>query len=184
LRARFAARDSEMPSRKQDYLLRLIEELGQLMTEIVKLRKHGSLDTALQTLLQAQERLFARPSQEFMTRPVEEQLHLLVVGETAADAREKCLMYAALLTEAGHIYAAREQTAVASGAYQFALHVLLFNALRHPAADEVSDRALIATALDLLPGEQLALDVKRMLEEFRANTPRQQGSAENGSGSH
>jgi hypothetical protein len=139
-----------MPSSKQDYLMRLIEELGQLISEVVKLRNRGSYDPALHTLLQAQERLFARPAQEFMPRSIEEQLHLLVVGETEANAREKCLMYAALLTEAGHTYVARGQTAVASGAYQLALHFLRSTALRYPASRPGEDEARIAALVERL----------------------------------
>lgn len=157
-----------MPPQKQDYLLRLIEELGQLVTEIVKLRQHGSYDSALHTVMQAQERLFARRAQEFMTRPIEEQLHLLVIGESAANAREKCLVYAALLTEAAHTYLAREQTALASGACQLALHVLLLTALRYPAADAAEDRTRIAVLLNLLPDDQLAAEVQGLLDQFQA----------------
>ena len=159
--------DFDMPSQKQDYLLRLIQELGRLMTEVVRLRSQGSHDAALHTLLQAQERLFARPAQEFMARSAEEQLRLLVIGENTPNAREKCLMYAALLTEAGHTYTAREQTALAFGAYQFALHILLLTALRHPAPEAAEDRARIAALLDLLADDQLAAEVKSLLEEFQ-----------------
>jgi hypothetical protein len=157
-----------MPSQKQDYLLRLIEELGQLVAQIVSLRERGSGDSALHTVLQAQERLFARRAQDFMNLSVEEQLHLLVVGETAANARTKCLMYATLLTEAGHTYRAREQTALASGAYQLALHILLLTALHDPAMEAAEDRTRIAALLDLLPGDQLAAEVTGLLERFQS----------------
>jgi hypothetical protein len=72
-----------MSPQKQDYLLRLLEELGQFVAEITRLRNGGSHDAALLTVLQAQERLFARPAQEFIARPVEEQVALLVIAETA-----------------------------------------------------------------------------------------------------
>jgi hypothetical protein len=159
-----------MPPQKQDYLLRLIEELGQMVAQIVNLRLRGGYDSALHTILQAQEKLFARRSQEFMNRSVEEQLHLLVIGESAANAREKCVIYAALLTEAGHTYRAREQTALASGAYQFALHVLLLTALRFPAPAAAEDRTRIAALLDLLPGDPLAAEVQGLLGQFQATS--------------
>jgi hypothetical protein len=103
-----------------------------------------------------------------MALAVEDQLRLLVNGENASDAREKCLMYAALLTEAGHTYAAREQTALASGAYQFALHVLLLTTLGDTAEGALEDRARIAALLDLIPGDQLAAEVKGLLDGFQA----------------
>ena len=156
-----------MPSQKQDYLLRLIEELGRLIAELRKLRDQGRHDTALLTGLQAQERLFARPAQEFMVRPVEEQLHLLAVGETDANARVKCLAYATLLTEAGQTYAAREQAALASGAYQLALQVLLLTASDHPAQEPAEDRGRVGMLLELLSDDQLAGEVAEMLRQFQ-----------------
>ena len=139
------------------------------MAEIKTLRDRGRYDAALLTGLQAQERLFVRPAQEFMTLPIEEQLHLLVVGETAANAREKCRAYAALLTEAGHTYATREQTAVASSAYQLALQILLLTAHRYPSPEAAEDRARIAAMLDLLHDGNLAAEVKGLLEQFETS---------------
>ncbi len=156
-----------MSPQRQDYLLRMIEELGRFVAEIRALRGGGHYDAALLTGLQAQERLFARPAQEFMTRSAEDQVHLLAVGETDANAREKCLAFATLLTEAGHTYAAREQNAIASGAYQLALHVLLLTALRLPAPEAAEDDARIAALLDRLPAEDLAAQVRGLLEQFR-----------------
>jgi hypothetical protein len=157
-----------MPAQKQDYLLRLIEELGRLMSEVVKLRKQGNHDAALHTLLMAQERLFGKPAQEFIPLSVEEQLRLLASGENPSNAREKRLMYAALLTEAGHTYTAREQTALASGAYQLALHILLLTTLRDPAPEAEEDRGRIAALLDLLADEELAAEVRSLLSQFQA----------------
>lgn len=161
-----------MPSQKQDYLLRLLEELARFVMEIRKLRDHGQYDSALLAGMQAQERLFARPAAEFMSRPIEDQLHLLVVGETADNAREKCLAYATLLTEAGVTYSARDQTALASGAYQLALQVLLLAALRHPAPAPADDRERIDALLDRLADDRLAGQVKDLLEEFKSAHPK------------
>ena len=147
-------------------MLRLIEELASYLAEIRRLRDGGSGDAALLTVLQAQQRLFARPAQEFMTRSLADQVHLLVIGETAADAREKCLAYATLLTEAGHTYQAREQTAVASGAYQLALHVLLLTAHQFPGPDRADMQARVAALLDRVVREDLNDNVKGLLNQF------------------
>jgi hypothetical protein len=155
-----------VPPQKQDYLLRLMEELTRFLAEIRKLRDGGSCDAALHTILQAQQRLFARPAQEFMTRSLEEQVHLLVVGETAANAREKCLMYATLITEAGHTYQVREQTAVASGAYQLALHILLLTAHRFPGPDESDISARVSALLARVAVKDLTADVRALLNQF------------------
>jgi hypothetical protein len=160
-----------MPSQKQDYLVRLIEELGRLVAEIVKLRDQGSHEAALHTLLQAQERLFMRPAREFMTRSLDEQMHLLVVGESHAGAREKCLFYSTLLTEAGHTYTAREQAVVACGAYQAALHVLLLTVLRYPAPQAAADNARVTALLARLPGNQLPTELEELLKQAGEKSP-------------
>ena len=156
-----------MPER-QDYILRLLEELGRFLAEVVKFRQTGHYEAALLTLLQAQERLFVRPVQDFMTRPVEEQVHLLVLGETAAIARDKCLAYANLLTEAGHTYRAWGQPALAQGAYQLALQVTLLAALRLPSADPAEPRARIAALRERLPAGELSDEVKQLLDQLAA----------------
>lgn len=155
-----------MSPQRQDYMLRLLEELGQFLAEILKFRQAGSHDAALLTVLRAQERLFARPAEEFMARPIDEQVHLLVIGESDDTARDKCLAYATLLTEAGHTYQAREQAALAQGAYQLALHVILLAARRFPPADSAELRARIAALLDQLPDDDLNAEVKGLLRQF------------------
>ena len=147
-------------------MLRLMEELTRYLAEIRTLRDGGSGDAALLTVLQAQQRLFARPAQEFMTRSLEEQVHLLVIGETDADAREKCLAYATLLTEAGHTYRARQQTVVASGAYQLALRVLLLTARQFPGPDLSDLPARVAALLDRVAVDDLDAEVKGLLDQF------------------
>jgi hypothetical protein len=158
-----------MPER-QDYILRLLDELGRFLAEGAKFRQAGHYEAALLTLLQAQERLFVRPVAEFMTRPVEEQVHLLVLGETAAIAREKCLVYADLLTEAGHTYQAAGQPALAQGAYQLALQVTLLVTLRFPSTNPTDTQALIAAQRARLLSDKLSDEVKKLRDQLAAKT--------------
>jgi hypothetical protein len=153
---------------KQDYVLRLIEELGQFVAEVAGLRNRGRYDAALLTILQAQERLFARPAQDFITRPVEDQVTLLVIGDTAANGHEKCLAYARLLTEAGITYQAKDQTALALGAYRFALHVLLLAQERLPGMDAAQLANRIGPLLDRLPEDSLKNEVQGLLSQLAA----------------
>jgi hypothetical protein len=158
-----------MPER-QDYIQRLLEELGHFLAEILKYRQAGQYEAALLTVLQAQERLFVRPVQDFMTRPVEDQVHLLGLGETAAAAREKCLAYADLLTEAGLTYQARGQAALAQGAYQLALHVTLLVALQFPSADSAAVQGRLAALREKVPADQLNADVAALLAQRDAKS--------------
>jgi len=157
-----------MPPEKQDYLLRLLEELGRFISEIGRYREQGSHDAALVGVIQAQERLFSRPAEQFLGRPFEEQIRLLTLGEIPAMAREKCLAYAVLVAEAGRTYLARGQTAIAAGAYQLALQIILHISERFPASDVVCARAEIEVLFDLPPDEVLADRISGLLRQLKA----------------
>jgi len=157
-----------MPQR-QDYLERMLEELGHFLAEVTRYRQAGSHDAALLTLLQAQERLFVRPASEFLTRPVPEQVHLLAVGETADHAREKCLAYATLLAEAGRTYRAKRQPELAQGAYGLALHVSLLAARQFPPADPTGLRAQIAALCELIPAEERVPELRELLRQVEGH---------------
>jgi hypothetical protein len=156
-----------MPAEKQDYLLRLIEELAQLLAQVTKLRDGGRYDSALLMVLHAQERLFARPAAEFITRPVEDQVTLLVIADSAANGREKCLAYARLLTEAGNTYQAKDQPALALGAYRYALHVLLLAQERLPGTNVSPLKERIGSLIDRLPDDELKNEVQGLLVQLQ-----------------
>lgn len=156
-----------MPQR-QDYVQRLLEELTHLLEEVMRFRLAGSHEAALLTLLHAQERLFVRPAQELMSLPVPQQLHLLAVDEPAAVARDKCLAYAALLTEVGRTYRARGQAGPADGAFQVALQVTLLTAQQHTSLDGVEIRRRLDALLNLLPRDRLGSDTEALLRQFEA----------------
>lgn len=146
----------------RDYFLRYIELIGQFLAQATKLRQSGKLDEALRVLLQAQEKLFARPANEFVTLPLDEQMRLLAVGESAENARAKRIGYAALLREAAAVYRMRDREDLAVSAHQLALHVMLTVAVEQPAeAEELIPgiRALLAE----VPAEQLYEPVKELL---------------------
>src|SRR5664280_2328194 len=131
-------------------------------------RNQGSYDAALHTLLQAQERLFSRPAEEFVGRPIEDQVNLLVRGENPANAREKCLLYATLLAEAASTYQARDQAALALGACRWALHVLLLARQESSDADPSALRARLGALLDQLHDDHLAQELKDLLRQLAA----------------
>jgi hypothetical protein len=158
-----------MPQR-QDYILRLLEELNQFLAEVARFRRVGSYDAALLTLLQAQERLFARPAEQFMALPVAEQVRLLAVDESAANARDKCVAYATLLAVAGHIYQARDQPALAHGAYQLASHVILMALQQFSPPASLDDRARITELVGQLPPDDLNAEVRTWLIELDGKT--------------
>jgi len=151
-----------MPGDRQDYLLRLIEQLRQFVAQALALRQAGKLDEALMALVQAQEKLFVRPATEFRHLPIVDQLRLLKLGESPGMGREKCIAYATILEQAGLIFQGKNQDTLAGSAFQLALHVLLLVA-EEPAAATPELQRGIATLRERLPAEELNAPTRVLL---------------------
>lgn len=87
-----------------------------MVERAVALRDAGQLGQALQAVVIAQEKLFARPAAEFMGLGIEDQLRMLAFGESAETARAKRDTLADILQEGARIYAARGRTDLAESA--------------------------------------------------------------------
>ena len=159
-----------MPER-QDYLLRMIEELGRFAAEVTRLRRSGQHDAALFAILQSQERLFARPSAQFMGRPLDEQIRLLVIGETDANAAEKCLWYARLVLDAGLVYRDRDQAPLALGACRLALQIVDHVRGQFPEADVSEVAARVADVLAGIPASAAKTETEQMLARIAGSAP-------------
>jgi hypothetical protein len=94
-----------MLTSRRDYLLRIIDEVGRLLAQLVSQRGRGRNEDALQSLALGFERLFGRDAHEVFQFTPEQQYHLLAEGEPSDAARDKRLLYAALSAEAARIYA-------------------------------------------------------------------------------
>jgi hypothetical protein len=160
-----------MPGERQDYLLRLIEQLRQFVAQALALRQAGKLDEALLALVHAQEKLFVRPAAEFRHLPLVEQLPMLKFGESADMGREKCVAYAAILEQAGLVYQGKNQEAIAGSAFQLALHVLLLVA-SEPGAVTPELRHSITTLRERLPADELNAPTQELLARYEeSNAP-------------
>ncbi|MBK9991219.1 MAG: hypothetical protein IPP19_10930 [Verrucomicrobia bacterium] len=156
-----------MASKRDDYILRAIEQLRLMVASAVNLRDSGKLDQALIAIVSAQEKLFARPAPAFMGLGLDEQLQLLKIGESPDSAREKCLGYAAVLREAGLVYEARDKNELAVSAYQSALYVTLTVAIESQSSGEALSPT-IAELFERVPSEQLQAPVKELLARVDA----------------
>jgi len=154
-----------MPGERQDYLLRLIEQLRQFVAQALALRQAGKLDEALLALVHAQEKLFVRPAAEFRHLPLAEQLPMLRLGESADMGREKCIAYAVILEQAGLVYQGKNQEAIADSAFQLALHVLLLVA-SEPGALTPELRSGIARLQERVPGAELNAPTRELLVRY------------------
>lgn len=77
-----------MSPQRQDYLLRLLEELGRFVREALRSGERPKIEVAPPEIVQAQIKLFARAVAEFLGQPLEAQIDLLVQGEPAKPRRK------------------------------------------------------------------------------------------------
>ena len=101
---------------RQDYVLKLIEQLGAFFRQVRRLREIGQTDEALMILVRAQESLMGKTAAEFSALSFGEQFQALTQGEKDTIACEKVCAYAALLRSMAEVYRQRGQDAVAEGA--------------------------------------------------------------------
>ena len=156
-----------MASQRDDYVLRLIDELREFVTRLINLGDASRLDEALMAAVAAQEKLFARPAAQFTALPITEQLTLLRRGETPPTGRSKCLAYADILEEAGLVYRAKSREDFAAGAFALALCTSLFVALESPEG-AAEAKPQIERLLGRVEPERLPPPVRGLLERFQA----------------
>jgi hypothetical protein len=152
-------------ARKEDYLLRMIEELRECVVRALRLRNQAAIEEALLAVVQARERLFARPSAEFASLPVDQQLELLSLGQDSVAARGRCLAYALILKEAALVYEVQGDPALAASAFQLALYIHLIVAVQSP-EDFAALREPINDLLCRLDVDGLYPPVKALLTQL------------------
>ena len=134
-------------SLQRDYILRLVEQLREFLSQITRLRQVNRPDDALVAIVQAQEQLFACPAAQFTSLLPDAQFHMLVLGEKPEQARAKILLQSDLLAETARIYDDKDQLALSQGARYFALELLQLAAAQYP--DPVFDAPIAAFRREL-----------------------------------
>ncbi len=112
-----------MPSR--DYLLRLIEQVAQLLRLALQQREKNSPQEALQSVMAACERLFGLEAVQLFQFTPDQHFLMLAENETSENARNKILIYAALNLEAGRSYTQLGQPVLARQTFLNALRLTL-----------------------------------------------------------
>lgn len=135
---------------QRDYILRLLEQLREFLSQITRLREAGRPDDAIMAVLQAQERLFGRAASLFTGLVPEEQFRVLTSGEPPAEARAKCVLQADLLSELARVYVDKEQQALALGAWEYARELLELAARQFPDAQIDEHIAAVRREIALL----------------------------------
>jgi hypothetical protein len=120
---------------QRDYILRLIEQVGQLLSRAVGQRTRLSPHEALQSIMAAFERLFGMEAVQIFRFTPDQHIEMLAEDETAEGAQHKILMYAALNEEAGRCYITLEQPELAQQSFLNALRLSLKAQLQYPGAE-------------------------------------------------
>src|SRR5688572_14290816 len=114
-----------MLTSRRDYILRIIDEVSRLLARIIFKRRSGEQEQALQALVQACERLFSLEADQLFQFTPEQHFTMLTEGEPPEIGRDKVLLYAALNTEAGHIYTNMGNATMARASFLNALRFAL-----------------------------------------------------------
>lgn len=152
-----------MITSRRDYLLRIIDEAGRLLARAVLKRREGAPAEALESIVAACERLFSLEADKLFQFTPEQHYVMLLDGEEPVAGRDKILLYAALLVEAGQIYRATGKTAMARASTLNALRFVLHSRLELPAGDLPAFAPDIATLQAHLAGEPLDDETAELL---------------------
>lgn len=152
-----------MAGQRQDYLLREIARLRELVARALNDRRGGNVDEALRLALDLQVKLFPLPPEQFLQLDAAEQFNRLVKGIPHDYAAEKVQTYAELLVHAASLYEIKDRADYALGARQLALHLALLGVLELEDDDGVE---LVRLLRCLLAGEHLHAPVQELVTEF------------------
>jgi hypothetical protein len=116
---------------RRDYILRMIEEFIQALARINRLKTDSKLQEAGEAVDTEFNRLVGAGAEAVAQLSETELLAKLLQGGPTQIVRDKALMLAALLKEAGDVAAARDRVEEGRYAYLKGLHLLLDTLARH-----------------------------------------------------
>jgi hypothetical protein len=123
-----------MITSRRDYMMRIIDEVGRLLARLAfKRRKGDSDDSMLETVVFGFQRLFDLSADQIFMLTPPQHFEMLTRDEPPDFARDKILLYAALCTEAGRIYARMGSRDKAVATFSTALNFTLKARARFPA---------------------------------------------------
>ena len=153
---------------QRDYILRLIEQAVQVLLQITLQREAGQPSLAVQSVIDGIEKLFGLTVTELGSLDTDQLFTQLTREEQPENARDKCLIFAALNNQAGLAYEERDLPALAQPAFHLAL-VFTLRALtgfhRGALPGFTPD---IAELLFRLEGFELPDSTRRLLESYEA----------------
>jgi len=155
-----------MPQR--DYLLRLIEEAAQVIAQIAHLREEGQPSQAVSAVIDGLEKLFGLTVTELGSLDTDQLFGQLTREESPENARDKCIIFAALNNQAGLAYAERDLPALSQPAFHLALVFTLRALTGFPRSNLPAITPNVGDLLYHLEGFELPESTRDLLAEYRA----------------
>jgi hypothetical protein len=153
---------------RRDYLLSLIEQAIQVLLSITFQRESGKQDDAVNTVVDSIEKLFGITVQDLAMLSADQLYDQLTREESPENARNKCIIFAALNYQAGLAYEAKGLKLLS----QEALHVALIFTLRalvnFPKTDLPDFTPDAGDILRRLEGFSLPPTTTHLLSEYRS----------------
>src|SRR5580658_1930106 len=160
------AQASAVPQR--DYLLRLMEEAVQVILQITRLREEGRPSQAVGAVIDAVQKLFGLSVDELGSLDTDQLFAQLTLEESPENARDKCIIFAALNNQAGLAYADRDLPALAQPAFHLALVFTLRALTGFSRASPPAITPDIDVLLYHLEGFELPQSTLELLAAYRA----------------
>jgi hypothetical protein len=160
---------------QRDYILRLIEQAVQVILQITLQREMGQPSLAVQSVIDGIEKLFGLSVSELGSLDTEQLYAQLTRDEQPENAREKCLIFAALNNQAGLAYEERDLPALAQPAFHLALVFTLRALTGFPGAEPPAFAPAVPELLYRLEGFDLPESTRALLERYQTGAPPARG---------
>jgi len=155
--------------RRRDYMLRLIEEFGQVIAAIHRTILARQDQAAERALEEAYRQLLGGDFSNLPTRLPAELFTRLTFGESPDTGRDKCVWLAAALCEEGQLRAAQKQEFASYRCYVQALQILLLIGMRFEFPTMIEDAPTVVDLLSRLSPYQLPSTTLALLVDYYAH---------------
>jgi hypothetical protein len=156
-----------MLTSKRDYILRIIDEVDELLSRVIFQRSKNRPEDAMQSVVQAGERLFGLDANQLFQFTPEQQFVILTEHESPEIAGQKVLLFAALNAEAGKIYTTMGNPRMARSCLINALRFTLKAQASFPTENPPGYAPKVPDLLDALKDAPLDADTAALLSAER-----------------
>lgn len=106
---------------KEDYIIRMIEQMGEFLRKVLKLEEDNKFEEAHDEISKAMKKLGVSP---LLVRTMPPDGLMSFVTRPGGDNEDRCILLARLLSADAHIYKTEEKNSTAHELYKTALEFL------------------------------------------------------------